>query len=135
MGVELGERREGRLEFRGPSATSGYFENPAKTRELFHDGWLDTGDLGMVDAGGLVYLTGRAKDLIIRGGHNISAPAVEEEILGHPRVDMVAVVAMPDPRLQERACAFVIPKDGETVSGATPAVLAEHAAASRSKRK
>jgi long-subunit acyl-CoA synthetase (AMP-forming) len=58
MGRELGERREGRLEFRGPSATSGYFQNAVKTRELFHDGWLDTGDRGYT-AGGDLFITGR----------------------------------------------------------------------------
>ena len=73
MGRELGERREGRLEFRGPSATSGYFENAAKTRELFHDGWLDTGDRAYM-AGGDLFITGRIKDVIIRGRPR-SAPA------------------------------------------------------------
>ena len=71
MGRELGERREGRLEFRGPSATSGYFQNTAKTRELFHDGWLDTGDRAYV-AGGDLFVTGRIKDIIIRAGQHIA---------------------------------------------------------------
>ena len=72
LGRELGERREGRLEFRGPSATSGYFHNPAKTRELFHDGWLDTGDRAYM-AGGDLFITGRIKDIIIRAGQHISS--------------------------------------------------------------
>ena len=67
---ELPERREGRLQFKGPSATSGYFRNPENTRRLFHGDWLDSGDLAYI-AGGEVYITGRAKDLIIRAGRNI----------------------------------------------------------------
>jgi acyl-CoA synthetase (AMP-forming)/AMP-acid ligase II len=65
MGRELGERREGGLEFRGPSATSGYFQNPAKTRDLFHAGWLDTGDRAYI-AGGNLFVTGRIKDSVRR---------------------------------------------------------------------
>ena len=79
VGRELGERREGRLEFRGPSATSGYFHNPAKTRELFHDGWLDTGDRAYV-AGGELFITGRIKDIIIRAGQHIAPHEIEEAV-------------------------------------------------------
>jgi acyl carrier protein len=67
---EVAARTEGRIEFRGPSATAGYYRNPEATAKLFHDGWLDTGDVGYI-AGGEVFLTSRAKDLIKRGGHNI----------------------------------------------------------------
>ncbi len=74
---ELGEREEGRLQFRGPSATRGYFDNPAKTRELFDGDWLNSGDLAYI-AGGEVYLTGRSKDLIIRAGRNIYPAEIEE---------------------------------------------------------
>jgi 1-acyl-sn-glycerol-3-phosphate acyltransferase len=78
---ELGERREGRLEFRGPSATSGYFHNPIKTQELFHGAWLDSGDQAYM-AEGEVYLTGRIKDIIIRAGHHIYPQEIEEAIAG-----------------------------------------------------
>lgn len=78
---ELPERREGRLQFKGPSATSGYFRNPEQTRKLFHGEWLDTGDLAYF-AEGEVYLTGRSKDIIIRGGRNIY-PHELEEIVGN----------------------------------------------------
>ena len=97
-GNELGDRREGRIEFRGPSATAGYFNNPAATRTLFHDGWLDTGDLGYtVEAD--VYVTGRIKDMIIRAGRNLH-PAELEEAVGDikgVRKGCVAVFASPDP--------------------------------------
>ncbi|OBI27908.1 AMP-binding protein [Mycobacterium sp. E2238] len=97
-GNELGDRREGRVEFRGPSATAGYFNNPAATRALFHDAWLDTGDLGYTAEADL-YVTGRIKDMIIRAGRNLH-PAELEEAVGNiegVRKGCVAVFASPDP--------------------------------------
>jgi 1-acyl-sn-glycerol-3-phosphate acyltransferase len=84
-GREVGERREGRLEFRGPSATSGYFRNDAKTRALFHDGWLDSGDRAYL-AGGDVFITGRVKDIIIRAGRHIYPQQIEEAVADIPGV-------------------------------------------------
>lgn len=78
-GREVQERREGRLEFRGPSATSGYFRNEAKTRELFRDGWLDSGDRAYM-ASGDVFITGRIKDIIIRAGQHVYPQELEEAI-------------------------------------------------------
>ena len=78
-GREAAERVEGRIEFRGPSATSGYFRNPQATSALRRDGWLDTGDLGYILAGEL-YVTGRVKDLIIRGGQHIHPYDLEEAV-------------------------------------------------------
>ncbi len=78
-GAELGERQEGRLEFRGPSTTSGYFRNPSATRRLFRGDWLDSGDHAYM-AGGEVFLTGRAKDMIIRAGRNIYPQELEEAV-------------------------------------------------------
>ena len=80
-GRELPNRQEGRLQFQGPSATVGYFDNPVKTAELIKDGWLDSGDLAYI-ANGNVYLTGRTKDIIIRGGRNIY-PHELEEVVGN----------------------------------------------------
>jgi len=97
-GNELGDRREGRIEFRGPSATAGYFNNVAATRSLFHDDWLDTGDLGYT-ADADLYVTGRVKDVIIRAGRNLH-PAELEEAVGNlegVRKGCVAVFASPDP--------------------------------------
>lgn len=76
---ELPERKEGRIQFRGPSSTSGYYRNAKKTSELFVDDWLDTGDLGYV-AGGEIYVTGRIKDIIIRAGRNIYPQELEEAV-------------------------------------------------------
>jgi 1-acyl-sn-glycerol-3-phosphate acyltransferase len=96
-GRELGERREGRLEFRGPSTTSGYFHNESKTRELFHDGWLDSGDRAYM-AGGDVCITGRVKDIIIRAGRHIYPQEIEEAVAEIPgiRKGGVAVFGVTD---------------------------------------
>ena len=96
-GREAPERHQGRLEFKGPSATSGYFRNPEKTKALFHGDWLDSGDLAYV-AGGDVYLTGRVKDVIIRAGRNLY-PHELEECIGNVdgvRKGCVAVIAAAD---------------------------------------
>jgi 1-acyl-sn-glycerol-3-phosphate acyltransferase len=96
-GYEVGERREGRLEFRGPSATHGYFRNETKTRELFRDGWLDSGDRAYM-AGGDVYITGRIKDIIIRAGRHIYPQEVEDAVAEIPgiRKGCVAVFGITD---------------------------------------
>ena len=98
-GHEVGERREGRLEFRGPSATIGYFNNEAKTRELIREGWLDSGDRAYM-AGGDVFITGRIKDIIIRAGRHLYPQEIEEAIGFIPgmRKGCVAVFGAADPR-------------------------------------
>jgi 1-acyl-sn-glycerol-3-phosphate acyltransferase len=97
-GRELPERHVGRLEFKGPSATSGYFNNPEATAKLFDAGWLDTGDLGYIAAGEL-YLTGRSKDMMIRGGQNVYPYELEEAVGAVPgiRKGCVAVFGVGDP--------------------------------------
>jgi 1-acyl-sn-glycerol-3-phosphate acyltransferase len=80
-GTPVGERQQGRIEFRGPSATSGYLRNPQATRRLFRDGWLDSGDLGY-RAGGELYVTGREKDVVIRAGRNLHPQELEEAVGG-----------------------------------------------------
>src|SRR5216684_4164706 len=78
-GLELPDRQEGLLQFRGPSATSGYYRNPEATKELFSGGWVNTGDRAYL-SGGMVYITGREKDIIIRGGRNISPYELEQAV-------------------------------------------------------
>ncbi|MBI5909459.1 MAG: AMP-binding protein [Betaproteobacteria bacterium] len=97
-GVELADRQEGRLQFKGPSATSGYFRNPEQTRKLFAGAWLDTGDLAYL-ADGELYLSGRAKDIIIRGGRNLYPYELEQAIGALPgiRKGCVAVFGSIDP--------------------------------------
>jgi cyclohexanecarboxylate-CoA ligase len=112
-GGPLPSGAEGNLLVRGHSQFVGYWKRPEFTRESHTpEGWFKTGDRGVIDARGYLSITGRSKDLIIRGGENISASEVENVLFTHPKVAGVAVVAMPDPRLVERACAFVIPRPG-----------------------
>ncbi len=97
-GYEVGEREEGRLQFRGPSATGGYYRNLEETRRLLHDGWLDSGDLAYT-ARGELFVTGRVKDIIIRAGRNIHPQELEEAVgnLHGIRKGCVAVFGIPDP--------------------------------------
>ncbi len=98
LGHELPERAEGRLEFRGPSATSGYYHSPEETARLFHDGWLDSGDLAYL-AAGEVFITGRIKDIVIRAGRNIYPHEIEEAVGDIPgvRKGCVAVFGSANP--------------------------------------
>ena len=102
----------GRCACKGPGITPGYFGNDDANAKLFRpDGWMYLGDIVEIDDDDYLRVVGRTADFIIRAGQNISAPAVEEEVLGHPRVDMAAVVAMPDPVVGERVCAYLVTKD------------------------
>jgi len=102
-GLELPERHEGRIQFRGPSATAGYFRNPEATRRLSRRGWLDSGDLGYL-ADGELFVTGRVKDLILRAGRNIHAEDVERAVDGIDGVrrGCVAAIGVPGPEGTER---------------------------------
>ncbi|MFI5607804.1 AMP-binding protein [Amycolatopsis sp. NPDC051903] len=111
-GAELPPGEEGRLQVTGPFLFVGYAERPELTRASFAGEWFDTGDLATIDADGYLTVRGRTKDVIIRGGENIPVAYVENVLYEHPDVAGVAVVAMPDPRLQERACACVTLRDG-----------------------
>ena len=101
----------------GPAVFAGYVTDPdlggprVSRDGIVHDGWLDTGDLGMVDAGGFVSLTGRAKDLIIRGGHNIDPRVIEDALLAHPAVRAAVAVGRPDRHAGEVPVAYVVPAD------------------------
>lgn len=99
----------GDLEVRGPELFVGYLD-PADNEAAFTaDGWFRTGDLARILPGGQIAIAGRRKDLIVRGGENISAKEVEDLLLRHPSVTDVAVVGIPDELMGERACAVVIP--------------------------
>ena len=112
-GAAVPPKTDGHLLVRGHSQFVGYWKREAFTREAHTaDGWFKTGDRAVLDESGYLAITGRSKDLIIRGGENISASEVENLLFTHPKVAGIAVVAMPDPRLVERACAFVIPRPG-----------------------
>ena len=97
---------EGVLKARANGGFVGYLRRPEAV-DLDEDGWFDTGDYARMDADGFIRITGRAKDLVIRGGENVPVVEVEELLYRHKAVRECALVAMPDPRLGERACAFV----------------------------
>ncbi|TCN53435.1 cyclohexanecarboxylate-CoA ligase [Rhodococcus sp. SMB37] len=100
----------GSLQVRGPSVFAGYFKQPELTAAAFTaDGWFDTGDLGRITPDGGIRIEGRTKDIIIRGGQNISAVEIENALFTHEHVQEAAVVAYPDERLGERVCAVVVP--------------------------
>jgi acyl-CoA synthetase (AMP-forming)/AMP-acid ligase II len=100
---------EGELQVRTPALFAGYHRDPERTAAVVSaDRWYSTGDLCTLDAGRYLNVVGRKKDMIIRGGANISAREIEELLFTHPKVANVACVAMPDPVLAERVCAFVV---------------------------
>lgn len=117
-GTELdrGSGAAGRPGSRGEVCSLGYYNDPEANRQLFtSDGWMLMGDLVTIDAEGYLRVVGRTSDFIIRGGKNISAPAVEEEVGTHPAVFRCAAVAMPDPVFGERVCVYVVTHPGHTV--------------------
>ncbi len=93
---------------RVPTATAGYFQNEEKTREVFRDGWVHTGDLGRFDEEGFLYLSGRVKDMIISGGQNVFAVEVESTLLSHPAVADCAVIGLPHDTWGEMVTAVVV---------------------------
>lgn len=118
----------GQVAVRGPGITPGYYEDPQANAQLIRpDGWMLTGDIATLDEDGYLRITGRAADIIIRGGHNISVLMVEEAVGACPRVRQVAVVSSPDEVLGERVCAYVVTDDGAelTLEELTAALAAQ----------
>jgi non-ribosomal peptide synthetase component E (peptide arylation enzyme) len=116
-GTALGAGEVGELTCRGPHRCLGFLNDPERTNSTFDsEGWMRMGDLGKLDGDGYLNVVGRRKEVISRGGYKFSPREVEELMLQHPAVAKAALVKMPDPRLGERACAFLILRDGETVS-------------------
>jgi acyl-CoA synthetase len=114
---ELPARRIGQIGGRGASLMLGYFDDQRATEEAFNrDGWFMTGDLGWVDENGYLRITGRQKDVIIRGGHNIYPARIEALAATHGAVERVAAVPVPDQRLGERVCLAVMFRPGAAAS-------------------
>ncbi|MET0454307.1 MAG: AMP-binding protein [Mycobacterium sp.] len=107
---------KGELLVRGPEMFVGYLDGALDAEAFTDDGWFYTGDLARLDSDGYVEITGRDKDIIIRGGENISAKEVEDLLFEHPKIDDIGIVAFPDPILGERVCAVVVLDRGETVT-------------------
>jgi cyclohexanecarboxylate-CoA ligase len=114
--IELPVGHEGELRLKGPQCFLGYADATLDTDAFDADGWLRTGDLGVIDAGGNVRVTGRIKDAIIRNAENVSALEIENALATHPAVADVAVIGVPDRRTGERVCAVVVPAASEGVS-------------------
>jgi len=114
-GAPLPAGEEGRLQMRGAALFVGYHNRP-DLYDVDEDGWFFTGDLGRMDDAGYLRIVGREKDIIIRGGENIPVVEVENAVYRMPQIAAAAIVAMPDPRLVERACLFAILKPGCTLT-------------------
>jgi len=116
-GKEVPKGEAGEVMLRGPGGVSGYFKDPEATWKAWtRDGWFKMGDLGKLDENGNLLIVGRKKDMIIRGGQNVYPVEIENILVTHPKVFSVAVVGMPDAVLGEKACAYVVPKPGQTFS-------------------
>jgi fatty-acyl-CoA synthase len=112
-GKELGENCDGEVQVRGYNVMSGYYQLPEANRAAFtEDGWLKTGDIGRLDGAGVLHITGRLKEMIIRAGENISPQEIEQAIRQIDWVGAVKVVGVPAEVLQEEIAACIIPKPG-----------------------
>ena len=115
-GVDVRIADDGEILVRGFNVMKGYFNDPDATRAAIDDdGWLKTGDIGFVDDDGNLHITDRKKDMFIVGGFNAYPAEIEGTLLRHPDVAQVAVIGVPDERMGEVGCAFVVPKTGHTV--------------------
>jgi acyl-CoA synthetase (AMP-forming)/AMP-acid ligase II len=115
-GKEAARGEPGEVVVRGYNIMKGYIDDDAGTAEAIDgDGWLHTGDIGVMDERGNLRITDRLKDMYIVGGFNAYPAEIENMILAHPSVSQVAVVGIPDRRMGEVGCAFVIPRPGRSV--------------------
>jgi long-chain acyl-CoA synthetase len=115
---EIARGQVGEICVQGENVSPGYYENGEATAEAFRDGWLFTGDLGYLDDDGYLFVVERKKDLIIRGGLNVYPKDVEEVIHKHPAVLEAAVVGVPDDRMGEEVCAYLVKRAGAALSSA-----------------
>ena len=113
-GRDVPDGQQGEILTRGPELFTGYTDPALNAAALLPGGWFRTGDVGRIDAGGRLTVTDRLKDIIIRGGENISSREVEDLLITHPSVADVAVIPVPDPVLGERVCAIVVARPGCT---------------------
>jgi non-ribosomal peptide synthetase component E (peptide arylation enzyme) len=104
---------QGELVVKGPDVFTGYYNSPEENRKAFtSDGFFKTGDMARIDDSGIITVTGRFKDIVMRGGENISPVEIEGLIITHPAVDQVSVIGMPDRLLGEKICAYIQLKPG-----------------------
>jgi len=116
-GKELPLNTPGELVVKGPDIFTGYYNSPEENKSAFtEDGFFKTGDQAKIDESGNITITGRIKDMIKRGGENISPVEIEELMISHPDIAQVSVIGMPDPVLSERICAYIQPNPGAKLS-------------------
>jgi acyl-CoA synthetase (AMP-forming)/AMP-acid ligase II len=116
--AEVARGEPGEIVVRGYNVMQGYYQDPQATAEAIDaDGWLHTGDIGVMDARGYVDITDRKKDMFIVGGFNAYPAEIENDLLTHPSVAQAAVIGMPDDRLGEVCCAFVVPRANASLDG------------------
>ena len=132
-GAPLEGDAEGEICARGPEMMLGYTDWRQTQDSFDADGYFHTGDLGRYVGAGYLCVSGRKKDLIIRGGENISPKEIEDVLHTHPAVKEAAVVAMPHERLGEGVCAFIVPRPGHTIDVASAAACLEQAGLARQK--
>ncbi len=113
---EVPQGNQGEIVIRGPMLMKGYWNKPQETAEMIRNGWLHTGDVGYVDEDGYFWITDRKKDLIIKGGENISPRTIEEVLFTHPGVSEAAVVGMKDAKYGEDIKAFIVLNPGQSVT-------------------
>jgi acyl-CoA synthetase (AMP-forming)/AMP-acid ligase II len=107
-GRTLAPREVGEIAVESPARMAGYYKDEAATREALHDGWFHSGDLGFLDEDGWLYFVDRKRDVIRRGGENVSSVLVEKALREHPKVTEVAVIGVPDPVLGQEIKAYVV---------------------------
>ena len=117
-GADVPAGEVGEIVHRSPHATLGYYEDEEKSAEAFRDGWFHSGDLGVLDEEGYLYVVDRKKDMIKTGGENVASREVEEALYGHPAIQEAAIFGVPDPRWIEAVTAAVVVKDGEALEPA-----------------
>ncbi|MFP2996330.1 long-chain fatty acid--CoA ligase [Spongiivirga sp. MCCC 1A20706] len=118
-GIELPEGEKGQLVYKGHNVMKGYYNNPQATKNAIKDGWLQSGDIALKDEDGFFFIVDRTKDMIIRGGLNVYPREVEEVMMKHPAISMVAVVGIPDEKMGEEIKAHVVLNDGAELSAET----------------
>ena len=117
VGETVARGVSGELCTRGYSVMHGYWDDPARTVEAVDkEGWMHTGDLGVIDDEGYCNIVGRIKDMVIRGGENVYPREIEEFLYRHPKIRDVQVVGLPDLKYGEEICAWIIPRDGEDLT-------------------
>lgn len=106
----------GEIIFRGPTIMKGYYKNPEATEEAFHGGWLHSGDLAMIDEDGFISIVDRKKDMLISGGENIYPKEIEEVLYTHPSILETAVVGVPDEKWGESVKAYIVLREGKSLT-------------------